>query len=486
MEAWLLYLLQVSFTQVILFALYWLMLRKDTFHQLNRVYLLVSMGLSALLPLIIIPQLFLSAESAATVYLPEGFLAWHSAAAQEPPAMAEKQLPGFLLYLYCLGAAICLLKLGFRLWSVYTYIQRCTITPQANYLLAAHGNANSPFSFFRYVVVNPELYKMHTLQQIIKHEQVHVIQWHTLDILFAEMYTALFWFNPLAWRQTYFIRLTLEYLADEGALEKLVSKKQYQLTFLEVSLKPATHYLTANFNQSSIKKRITMMNFKRSPKIARYKYIFPLPFIVALLLIFNMTRAGESINQFTNISVPAAETGLSQKGGKISGVVKDADTDKPLAGVQVSVKGHNTQTTTGGDGKFSIETDKADKVLVFQAGGYTIAQMAITTQQDMVVFLKIADRLKFGPDSNIMADQFITNNSGETIYLGSTIKIVESSDSLQTQAIYFIDGKKADKEVIKKLSPEVIKLVNVYKGYEAEKKYGAEGKNGVVEIITKE
>lgn len=72
---------------------------------------------------------------------------------------------------------------------------------------------------------------------------------------------------------------------------------------------------------------------------------------------------------------------------------------------------------------------------------------------------------------------------------GNTITLIgpEENNAQQEkeQPLYYIDGKKANKEEMAKLSPKNIESVNVIKGKKAIEKYGEKAKNGVIEIFTK-
>jgi hypothetical protein len=59
---------------------------------------------------------------------------------------------------------------------------------------------------------------------------------------------------------------------------------------------------------------------------------------------------------------------------------------------------------------------------------------------------------------------------------------INFSDS---NALFFIDGKKASRKAVKELDPDQIATINVWKGPKAVEKYGKKAADGVVEITTK-
>jgi beta-lactamase regulating signal transducer with metallopeptidase domain len=130
----------------------------------------------------------------------------------------------------------------------------------------------SPYSFFRWVVYNPQNHSESTLQHILAHETEHVLQWHSLDLLLAELQRIALWFNPLAWFHQRLVQANLEYLADRGVLDRGCEKKEYQFDLLRTVLQNRELPLTNSFAQSLLKKRIRMMNKKPSHYLAWGKY----------------------------------------------------------------------------------------------------------------------------------------------------------------------------------------------------------------------
>ncbi len=118
----------------------------------------------------------------------------------------------------------------------------------------------SPYSFFHWIVCNPDNPSESDLQQILAHESEHVRQWHSADLLLAELQRIALWFNPFAWVHQRLVQVNLEYLADRAVLAGGYEKKEYQLNLLKTALQTHEFPLTNSFAQSLLKKRIKMMN----------------------------------------------------------------------------------------------------------------------------------------------------------------------------------------------------------------------------------
>ncbi len=143
----------------------------------------------------------------------------------------------------------------------------------------------TPFSFFSWIVIDQDTSQENDVSEILIHEQAHVDQKHSIDVIFSEFYTIFCWFNPLTWFLRKEIRLNLEYLADSSVIRSGYNAEQYQFHILRLSYPLAIAKLYTGFNFSPLKKRIKMMNTKKSTTKAYLKYILFVPVIVALLLV---------------------------------------------------------------------------------------------------------------------------------------------------------------------------------------------------------
>ncbi|HEY4154599.1 MAG TPA: M56 family metallopeptidase, partial [Puia sp.] len=130
-----------------------------------------------------------------------------------------------------------------------------------------------PFSFGNAIYINQDLHTEKEYEEIILHEFVHIRQRHSVDILAAELMCVFAWYNPFAWLIRHSIRQNLEFIADSKVLEKGFDKKGYQYHLLKVIGEPK-YRLATNFNFSSLKKRIVMMNKIRSARLHLVKFLF--------------------------------------------------------------------------------------------------------------------------------------------------------------------------------------------------------------------
>ena len=153
----------------------------------------------------------------------------------------------------------------------------------------------SPFSFGPWIFIHPEGMNEQTLREVLIHEQAHVRGWHTLDILFSQLVCILFWWNPAAWVMRREVRLNLEFIADAAVIGRQANKREYQYRLLGFSTQTNVAAIANNFNVLPLKRRITMMNLRRTRRTGMIKYTLFMPVAAALLFACNLDSLARTI-----------------------------------------------------------------------------------------------------------------------------------------------------------------------------------------------
>ncbi|MPR32959.1 M56 family metallopeptidase [Salmonirosea aquatica] len=183
------------------------------------------------------------------------------------------ELADWLLLIYLVGAGIMLARLLYHLGGLFRMLWRHPVERLENGVsMLRHKGTLSPFSFFHWVVCNPEKHTPAELQHILLHEFEHARKGHSLDLLLAEIQRILLWFNPFAWMHQRLVQENLEYLADRAVLDHGFERKYYQVSLLKTVMRTNEPPLTNSFAQSLLKKRIKMMNRKPSNYWVAGKY----------------------------------------------------------------------------------------------------------------------------------------------------------------------------------------------------------------------
>jgi beta-lactamase regulating signal transducer with metallopeptidase domain len=284
------YILKLSVSLAIVYLFYQLVLRRLTFYNWNRWYLLGYSALAFLIPLMDITKTLNRNDwnrSVILQYIPVIEVNERTTAA----AVTARTWTGFdwLFILLLAGMLVLIIKFAIRYLS-FLKVRRGAI-------LLADGDAKLfmvekhiiPFSFGNNIFINNQLKDEAELKEIIRHEFVHVKQKHTHDIIWSELLCILNWYNPFVWLIRKAIRQNLEFIADNKVLEQGFDKKKYQYLLLKVT--GNNHFSIANqFNFSSLKKRIAMMNKMKSARAQLIKFLFIVPLIAIMLLAFRNDR----------------------------------------------------------------------------------------------------------------------------------------------------------------------------------------------------
>ena len=372
------YLIQVNVALALFYGIYRWMFAKDTFFHTRR-FLLWSFWLVAISFPFWDEWLWIQepAQVMSNVLPVDDWVTLPNVlVVADHPAATHGRFSWWMVY--GLVALLLFLRFFLRIGSlVYLYI--CTDHQAVGGFTICHlKSPGGPFSFFRWIFVYLPSHSESEWREILIHEQTHARQWHSLDILFAECMTCLLWFNPFVWLLQKEIRDNLEYLADDSVLHAGCDRKCYQYHLLGLSTSPqAAAHLYSNFNVSSLKNRIRMMNKQPSKRIEQVKLLVLLP-LMALLL------------TFSNCNTPSAKKAAGNEPVKVAAVV--VDDLGPIAGAAVLIVGTKTGTVSDLEGNFALEAPE-DAVLSFSFPGYLTKEIAMADMKDG---MKI--RLEIDPD----------------------------------------------------------------------------------------
>ena len=277
--SWSHYLLQVNIYLVVFYAFYRLLLTKETYFVLNRIYLICSGIFSLAIPFIQLDW-FSKREISQQIYVQVEQL---NQLITQGPVVAETQSFNW-------GSLIVLIYLSGVLFFLSRFIiQLIGVKKMFNGL--KNGLA---FSFWNKKIVADNLPDAETVNH---HEDIHIKQLHTFDVLFFESLGILTWFNPIIYLYKATVKNIHEYLADEAAAKFQGDKEAYSMLLLNQAFGVNVNTLTNGFlKKSMIKKRIFMLYKERSRKTAIVKYgIFVPLFALALLLSSSTIRKNEQL-----------------------------------------------------------------------------------------------------------------------------------------------------------------------------------------------
>ena len=287
------YLLKVNVGIALFYAFYKLFCQRDTFFQWRRFALLSFLGISFIYPLLNIQDWV--KEQPAMYELADYYANWMATeeiTATTPVVIDAHQLPSLLtigIYLYYIGVIVMSFRFIVQLFSVLRMRWKGTRSIVDGQRIISIPTEADPFSFFGWIFLYLPGLKDESREEILKHEQTHARQWHSMDVILCELINIVCWFNPFAWLIKTEIRLNLEYLADNKVAETTSDCKLYQYHLLNLVNKNVQTGLCNNFNVSHLKHRIIMMNKKRTHTAGRIKYALFVPLAAALLIASNIS-----------------------------------------------------------------------------------------------------------------------------------------------------------------------------------------------------
>jgi TonB-dependent SusC/RagA subfamily outer membrane receptor len=533
----LLYLLKCSISLSIVWLFYQLLLRRLTFYSMNRWYLIGYAALSFLLPLIHIAlpsEEKMAGNMQVIRYIPV-ITVKSSAAASGARDMAYTGWD-MLLAVLVVGALLLLVRLLIRCLSLRR-IQKGAVLIGDSHVAIYHVNEPIiPFSFGKAIYINPRLHSEKECEEIILHEYVHVRERHTVDILVGEALCILSWFNPFSWLIRHSIRQNLEFIADRQVLASGLDKKAYQYHLLKV-VGESRYRLANNFNFSSLKKRIIMMNKSRSARLHLVKFLFIVPLLGVLLVAFrdkvdihlpDFHKQGfaPAIDNAAPVSSVRIDTARHLRdtapSSGPSASRKDMDSVKPMFIID------EVESSQGGMNKLHPQDilfvdilKNESSVATFgpaaKGGVVLIFTKAYGPHRKNEVLLKNGKRVKLAvpdppppratspgtmpPDGMpALRDTLSDRHLGKTDTIRVPIRmqdlgLVEESairaakDVADTspykafrEALIIVDGKPWTYEEVQKIDPQKIQSISILRDKSAEAIYGPKAKNGVVLI----
>jgi TonB family protein len=537
------YLLLVNIYLLLFYGFYVVLLRKETFFQLNRVYLISAALLSFFIPLIQsdwVKNLFITQQVQYTIY--------------GSPIMSFRYAPirdthitigQIWLIVYLAGILFLLVRFIWQLVRLNKIINE----PQPS----------APYSFFKKVELGDDV-AIHDL--VAAHENAHALQWHSADVLLIEAMMIINWFNPIVYFYRFAIKHIHEFIADQQALKSGTNKADYALLLLSQTFNTPTHQLVNPFfNHSLLKQRITMLQKNKSSRAALIKYGLSAPLFILMLILSSATVKNSKTIRFFNkktelIFLKAATTEANNKSNNqdISSAVKKVTSKSNTKDINRRVTFTNVADTIptkdnkifssveqipefpggitefynflsknirypGESRKKGIQGRVIISFIVEKDGELTNFKIARGVEnnidQEALRVLKMSPKWKPGFQNGLPVRVAYTvpisftledvkpakpaeNKTGavnEHKLNLNTVAITDANGAaaadtgknkefhIQGQPLYLLDGKEI--KDISSLNPDKIKSITILKDKSATELYGSRGDNGIVVIVTK-
>ena len=369
------YLLESSLCLLVLCGCYWLLLRRDRLFGFRRVFILAAILFSVSLPFVRIPV-----SGSVVSPLPMVALPTFAATATAQPEAGVWHFQNILFWLYWLAVAGGVVRVGLQIARLWRLSRRFPSRQMEGYRLMLTQGATPTFSFFNWLFYDDsQQLTAAEQQQILTHEQTHIRQRHSLDVLLAELAATVFWFHPAMHLFKRELRAVHEHLADAEAVQAS-SPEAYIRLIRSQLLQRMNLSLTQPFNQFQLKQRIAMLRHNAPAKPHLWKVAASLAFLSAVVLVFACT---ERI------------TPISQGVSAVSGKVID-EKGNPLAGAVIVVKGKTTGTSTDGEGKYTLSGVAPGDELAFSYVGRQTQLVPFVGGKDVSAMLPKGENMLAG------------------------------------------------------------------------------------------
>ena len=404
MGTFLVYILKSSLCLALFYLFYRLLLSKETFHRFNRIALLGVMLISCLLPLVRITVDRATVVNTSVMLMEEDMLMypWEmQVMVQEEAAFPWRE---WLVAVYFLGIFFFLLR---NLWSLgrMLYLIRHSRCRQMEngICLVIHQAGFAPFSWMKYIVISQtDLDENGT--DILIHEEAHIRNRHSWDLLLVELCVWLQWFNPAAWLLKQELQNVHEYEADEAVLRQGIDAKRYQMLLIKKAVGARLYSIANSFNHSSLKKRITMMI-----------RLYVLPLAAVTVAAFARPEISEPLDEISSVKVNdlSAITGKNSPENLSVAATSAADvtlkmkvTDQsgsPIVGASVLIVNSTSGTLTDSEGNFTLKVGDDQRISVSYIGMKSVELSVKECLEKQIKEVRLTSDADSGPQLTVVS-----------------------------------------------------------------------------------
>jgi bla regulator protein BlaR1 len=298
-----LYLAKFMLCSGLLYLAYLLLFEKERMNKFKRFYLLFSLALSFLIPLITFEgKTELVPVEAIYNYEPTEISAISNQTTASSPKPEEKPLSvAYLVYGAYIGITTLLLARFIKnMASLAIKVKNGKKTVWHGVTLILNAKENAAYSFMNYIFVSQADYENNNIHEgILQHELAHVKQKHSIDVVLMELLQIFLWFNPMLYFYRKAMQINHEYLADENVIQHHQSINTYQIVLINYISTQSGLSLTSQFNYLTIKKRLAMMSKTNSLKVALGKQLLLLPILAFAVFLFSTETIAQEVKNKT-------------------------------------------------------------------------------------------------------------------------------------------------------------------------------------------
>lgn len=282
MELLELYILKSASLLSMLYLAYWLTIRNGSKYSLNRIFLLISLVLSAIVPILsFIPKDLVSSNYnniLEPLVINADFVPANSAHASNTLSV--------IAIIYIGGTTYFCLRFFSNISRIFYLYLRFPKYEFNGFKAVILDTDQAAFTFFNLLFISRSEYESGDSKEVIVHEKAHRDEYHSIDIILLEIMTIIQWFNPFLWAFRLSLKSEHEFIADNKVLKNGFDKILYQKLLFEKASGITSLNLTNHFNHSLLKKRLKIMSTQKSKSKVNVRYLLSIPFIILVFSLF--------------------------------------------------------------------------------------------------------------------------------------------------------------------------------------------------------
>lgn len=312
------FVIEFIFCSGLFYALYRLLVEGRTSMRASRAYLVGSVILSVIIPLLELPL-----YPAETIFyeLPVITLDEPATVAEVEPQAAQttvdvwRVLPSVIWVLYGIVVALNFGRVALRLRMIRRLRRESQLTFYEAYTLAESVQIKEPFSFWRTIFLNRD-YEGREREQIIVHELSHVRHLHTAERMALEVMRCVFWFNPFVWVTASALVEVQEWEADRDVINEGYDVCEYRLLIFR-QLFGCKADVACGLNSQTSKKRFLMMTDFRKGKLSFVRFGAVVPLVAVMVLAFGAKSAEAEVEKPVVEVVQSEELAPDEKNAEV-------------------------------------------------------------------------------------------------------------------------------------------------------------------------
>ena len=302
------YLIVSAISLALIVTVYRLTLSRTTFHGFNRFVLLATLALAAVIPVMHFHSISSRASAPINYMLSEIMIYADGTSGVNNVQATESgniSILSVITVVYLAGVIFCLLRIVIGILSSEIICHRRSRTLADGTRLVITERNYAPFSWRNCIVISRKDYESNGAM-IIAHEQAHVHLHHSFDLILAQLFCTVQWFNPAAWILRRSLLEVHEFEADAQVLEDGFDGRRYQICLVRAALQGSFATTTNNFSNCSTKKRIVMMNRHSTNPWARLRVLLMLPAVALSVIVASACK--QDTNSEMNLKTQDAST----------------------------------------------------------------------------------------------------------------------------------------------------------------------------------